>query len=43
MGVRSIDYKAVNLDFNGFPELHPSCLLDLKDQNTYIGGNWNDS
>jgi hypothetical protein len=28
--VRHIDVAAVSLDFTGFPELHPSCLLNLK-------------
>jgi len=29
-GVHGIDCKGVSLDFTGFSELHPSCLLDLK-------------
>ena len=28
---------AVSLDFTWFPELHPSCLLDLKGKNAYTG------
>ena len=34
-GVRGIDDAAVSLDFTGFSEAHPSCLLDLKVQNSY--------
>jgi hypothetical protein len=34
--VRSIDVAAVSLDFTGFSEVHPSCLLNLKVQNTYM-------
>jgi hypothetical protein len=35
-GVRGIDNKAVSLYLSGFPNLHQSCLLDLKVQNTYM-------
>ena len=30
-----LDYKAVSLYLCGFPELHLSCLLNLKGQNAY--------
>lgn len=36
-GVCRLDYEAVSLDFTGFPELHPSYLLNLKGQNAYMG------
>lgn len=35
-GVRGVDVKAVSLDFTGFPELHLSCLLNLKRQDSYM-------
>ena len=34
--VRSIDVAAVSLYFTRFPEVHPSCLLNLKRRNTYM-------
>lgn len=36
-GVRNVDVKAVSLYFTRFPEVHPSYLLNLKVQNTYMG------
>lgn len=30
------DVKAVSLYFTRFPEVHPSCLLNLKRRNTYM-------
>ena len=36
-GVRGVDNKTVSLDFTGFAELHPICLLDQKGQNAYMG------
>ena len=38
-GDGSIDVKAVSLYFTRFPEVHPSCLLNLKVQNTYMETN----